>query len=102
MGPDPRYDLLFESVKIGPKTAPNRFYQVPHCTGAGYPHPHTLAALRGMKAEGGWGVVNTEWCTVHPSGDTTPSNSARMWTDEDDRTNALMTEAVHEHNALAG
>ena len=35
MGRNPRYDLLFEPVKIGPKTAPNRFYQVPHCTGAG-------------------------------------------------------------------
>ena len=32
---DPRYDILFEPLKIGPLTAKNRFYQVPHCTGMG-------------------------------------------------------------------
>ena len=30
-----RYDVLFEPVRIGPVTAKNRFYQVPHCTGMG-------------------------------------------------------------------
>ena len=33
---DPRYDILFEPVRIGPVTARNRFYQVPHCNGMGY------------------------------------------------------------------
>ena len=33
---DPRYDILFEPVQIGPVTAKNRFYQVPHCTGLGW------------------------------------------------------------------
>ncbi len=32
---DPRYDILFQPMKIGPVTAKNRFYQVPHCTGSG-------------------------------------------------------------------
>lgn len=32
---DPRYDILFEPLKIGPVTAPNQFYQVPHCNGMG-------------------------------------------------------------------
>ena len=32
---DPRYDILFEPLAIGPVTAPNRFYQVPHCNGGG-------------------------------------------------------------------
>ena len=54
---DPRYDILFEPVTIGPVTARNRFYQVPHCTGMGWQRPRTLAAMRGVKAEGGWGVV---------------------------------------------
>ena len=99
---DPRYDVLFEPVRIGPVTAKNRFYQVPHCSGSGYRFPHTLAAMRRVKAEGGWAVVNTEWCTVHPSSDTTPTASARLWTDEDIETNALMTAAVHEAGALAG
>jgi dimethylamine/trimethylamine dehydrogenase len=58
--------------------------------------------MRGVKAEGGWAVVCTEWCTVHPSADTTPTSSARLWTEEDVRTNALMCEAVHRHGALAG
>jgi dimethylamine/trimethylamine dehydrogenase len=99
---DPRYDILFEPVKIGPVTAKNRFFQVPHCNGTGYRYPHTQAAMRGVKAEGGWAVINTEWCSVHPSGDTSPSSSSRLWTEEDVRTNALLTEAVHRHGALAG
>ena len=31
MARDPRYDILFEPVRIGPVTAKNRFYRVPHC-----------------------------------------------------------------------
>src|SRR5215471_12769913 len=99
---DSRYDILFEPVKIGPKTAKNRFYQVPHCTGMGASYPHTLAAMRGMKAEGGWGVVNTEYCSIHPSSDDTPFAHCRLWNDDDIRDLALTTEAVHAHGALAG
>ena len=33
---DPRFDVLFEPAKIGPVTAKNRFFQVPHCNGMGY------------------------------------------------------------------
>jgi dimethylamine/trimethylamine dehydrogenase len=102
MARDPRYDILFEPVKIGPKTAKNRFYQVPHCTGMGSGYPHTLAAMRGMKAAGGWAVVNTEYCSIHPSSDDTPFAHCRIWNDEDVRDLALMTEAVHAHGALAG
>ena len=61
-----RFDILFEPVRIGPVTAKNRFYQVPHCTGSGSERPRTLAGLREVKAEGGWAVVNTEYCTIHP------------------------------------
>ena len=32
---NPRYDVLFNPVPIGPVTAPNRFYQTPHATGMG-------------------------------------------------------------------
>ena len=52
---DPRYDVLFEPVKIGPLTARNRFYQVPHCSGMGYRYPNAEAHMRGIKAEGGLG-----------------------------------------------
>ena len=99
---DHRFDLLFEPVRIGPVTAPNRFYQVPHCTGIGYKKPQTLAALREVKAEGGWGTVCTEYCSIHPSSDDDPFPSASLWDDEDIRSLSLMTEKVHAHGALAG
>ncbi len=54
MARDPYFDILFEPVKIGPVTTKNRFYQVPHCSGMGNRMPNSLAAMRGMKAEGGW------------------------------------------------
>jgi dimethylamine/trimethylamine dehydrogenase len=102
MSRDPRYDILFEPVQIGPVTAKNRFYQVPHCTGNGWLRPRMLAGLRRVKAEGGWGVVCTEYCSIHPSSDDLPYPSASLWDDTDIRANALMTDAVHEHGALAG
>jgi len=96
-----RYDILFEPVKIGPTTAPNRFYQAPHGSGMGYRHPESLAAMRGVKAEGGWGVVCSEYTTIHPSMDDTPSPFATLWTDDDIRANALVADAIHEHGALS-
>jgi len=99
---DPRYDILFEPVRIGPVTAKNRFYQVPHCTGTGWLRPRMLANLRSTKAEGGWGVVCTEWCSVHPSSDDLPYPNASLWDTGDVRAHALMTDQVHEHGALAG
>lgn len=99
---DPRYDILFEPVKIGPVTAPNRFYQVPHCTGMGWQRPRTLAEMRGIKAEGGWGVVCTEYNSIHPSSDDLPHPSASLWDDSDIRAHRLMTDKVHEHGSLAG
>jgi dimethylamine/trimethylamine dehydrogenase len=99
---DARHDILFEPVPIGPVTLPNRFYQVPHCTGFGVTKPFTQAAHRGMKAEGGWGAVCTEYCSISPTSDDEPYVSARLWDDEDVRALRLMTEAVHAHGALAG
>ncbi|MEM7375936.1 MAG: FAD-dependent oxidoreductase [Pseudomonadota bacterium] len=99
---DSRYDVLFEPVRIGPVTAKNRFYQVPHCTGMGYLRPQTLAAMRGVKAEGGWGVVCTEYNSIHPTSDDLPHVSAALWDDSDVRAHAQMTDLVHAHGALAG
>jgi dimethylamine/trimethylamine dehydrogenase len=99
---DSRYDLLFEPAKIGPVTAKNRFYQVPHCAGMGWLRPKMAAAMRGMKAEGGWGVVCTEWCSIHPTSDDLPHPNAALWNQDHIRDQALMTEAVHNHGALAG
>ena len=97
-----RHDILFEPVKIGPKTLRNRFYQVPHCTGFGVEKPWTQAAFRGMKAEGGWAAVCTEYCSISPESDETPYVSARLWDDEDMRALQLMTAKAHEHGSLAG
>ncbi len=102
MARDPRFDPLFEPVRIGPVTAPNRFYQVPHCTGMGYQRPQMMAALRGVKAEGGWGVVCTEYCSIHASSDESPYPSASLRDDDDVRNLRLMTDAVHAQGALAG
>lgn len=98
---DPRYDILFESVRIGPVTAKNRFYQVPHCNGMGHAMPEAHAAMREVKAEGGWAVVSTEECEIHPSGDVSPYVEARLWDDDDIPALALMCEKVHAHGALA-
>ena len=99
---DPRFDILFEPIAIGPVVARNRFYQVPHCSGMGYLLPETQAAMRGIKAEGGWGVVNTEYCSIHPTSDDTPYPSVTNWDDGDVAALAIMADQVHRHDALAG
>jgi dimethylamine/trimethylamine dehydrogenase len=96
------FDILFEPVRIGPVTAPNRFYQVPHCNGFGHRMPKGLAAMRGMKAEGGWGVVCTEEVEIHHSSDLSPYFEGRLWNDEDIPALAVMADSVHKHGALAG
>jgi dimethylamine/trimethylamine dehydrogenase len=102
MARDPRHDVLFEPIQIGPKTLRNRFYQVPHCTGFGVQKPRGQAGHRAMKAEGGWAAVNTEYCAVSPESDETPFISARLWDDGDAANLAVMCDEVHEHGALAG
>lgn len=99
---DPRFDLLFEPVPIGPKVARNRFYQVPHCNGLGYREPRALAAMRGAKAEGGWAVVCTEEVEVHPASEVSPSIEGRLWSAQDIPAHALVVEAIQSHGALAG
>ena len=99
---DARHAILFEPVAIGPKTLPNRFYQVPHASGFGSGSPRTQAAFRGIKAEGGWGGVCVEYAPVSPDSDETPAVAADIWDDRDARALGLTAEAVHAHGALAG
>ena len=98
---DPRYDILFEPVQIGPVTSRNRFYQVPHCNGLGHIYPHSEARQRGLKAEGGWGVVSTQEVEIHPSSEWSPYIEGRLWDDGDSKRLGLMVDAVHQHDSLA-
>ena len=96
------YDILFQPVKIGPLTTKNRFYQVPHCNGMGYRDPSAQAAMRRIKAEGGWAVVCTEQVEIHPTSDITPFIELRIWDDQDLPALARIADAIHEGGALAG
>ena len=101
-GRDPRYDILFEPVRIGPVTAKNRFYQVPHCNGGGYRDPSAAAEMRRVKSEGGWGVIFTEQVEIHHTSEITPFIELRIW-DEDDMPGLVkMSDAIHSNGALAG
>jgi dimethylamine/trimethylamine dehydrogenase len=99
---DPKHDILFEPVRIGPKTLRNRFYQVPHCTGFGTEKPGSHARFRAMKAEGAWAAVNTEYAPVSQDSDESPYVSARLWDEDDTRNLAVLCDEVHEHGSLVG
>ena len=99
---DPKYDILFEPVRIGPLVAKNRFFQVPHCNGMGYRDPAACAEMRAVKAQGGWAVVCTEEIEVHYTSEVTPYIEGRLWDDADIPALALMAERVHDCGALAG
>jgi dimethylamine/trimethylamine dehydrogenase len=98
---DPRYEILFEPIQIGPKVMRNRFYQIPHCNGFGSEKPYSQAHFRAVKAEGGFGAVCTEYCSISPESDDTHRVSARLWDDDDVRNLSLMCEMLHEHDTLA-
>ena len=99
---DPRYDILFDPIKIGPVTAKNRFYQVPHCNGGGYRDPSAAAEMRGIKAEGGWAVIFTEQCEMHHSSEIAPFIELRLWDDKDIPQLRKMSERMKSHGGLAG
>jgi dimethylamine/trimethylamine dehydrogenase len=101
MARDPKYDILFEPIQLGPKTMKNRFYQIPHCNGFGSEKPMSQAYFRAMKAEGGYGACCTEYCSIHPESDDTHRVSARLWDDDDIKNLGLMCDMLHEHEALA-
>jgi len=100
MARDPRFDPLFEPMRIGPKTARNRFYQVPHCTGMGRAFPTPSAVSRGIKAEGGWAVVCTEQCDIHQTGNIL--SQVRLWDEKDIAPLARAADQIHAHGSLAG
>jgi dimethylamine/trimethylamine dehydrogenase len=103
MSRDPRYDVLFEPVRIGPKTMRNRFYSTPHSSGLESRAPGAEAYFRAMKAEGGWAVVNTGQTQICPEYDYTGFLVvSRIWDEADVRNWSLMTDRVHAAGSLAG
>ncbi len=99
---DPRHDVLFQPIKIGPKTLRNRFWQVPHCNGAGSDRPGFQAMHRGTKAEGGFAAVFTEVCMVSAESDSMPWVASKLVDKGDIRNLRLMTDEIHKHGGLAG
>lgn len=98
---DPRHKILFEPVKIGPVTAPNRFYAVPHATGHGHTQPNGSIALREMKAEGGWGVVSMQITEIGPDADMANHPMDRIWSDHDVPHHAKQVERIKQHGSLS-
>jgi dimethylamine/trimethylamine dehydrogenase len=100
---DPHHDVLFEPIRIGPKTMRNRFYQTPHADGLNSQFPGAEAGFRGMKAEGGWAVVNTGMTSISPEYDHSGREVvSRIWDDADVRNWGLLCDRIHAHDALAG
>ena len=103
MARNPRYDILFQPVKIGPVTAPNRFYQVPHCTGMGMDLPESLIRHardqgRGRLGRGQHGILLDPFRprTIRPIARRACGMRA-MWLSW-----RKQAEAIHRHGALAG
>ena len=101
MAKDPKYDPLFEPIQIGPKTLKNRFWQTPQCNGAGTIRPGTQGRHRGMKAEGGWGAVSTEACSIAPHTENDPMVVSTLWDDDDVTNLRYMCDEIHKHGSLA-
>jgi dimethylamine/trimethylamine dehydrogenase len=101
MARDPKHDILFEPIQIGPKTMKNRFYQIPHCNGFGSEKPFSQAFFRAIKADGGYAAVSTEYCSISPESDDTHRMSARLWDDDDIKNLSLMCDMLHDRGALA-
>lgn len=95
------HKILFEPVKLGPVTTRNRFYQVPHGLDDGN-FLDVARAIRGVRAEGGWGVVCTGSCSIHPSSDYNYYGLRRLWNDGHVKEQAATAEEIHRHGALAG
>jgi dimethylamine/trimethylamine dehydrogenase len=95
------YDILFTPIKIGPVTAPNRFFASPHSTGHGWTEPNGAIALRAMKAEGGWGTVAVGLTEISPNSDYANHPMERIWDNSDLPRHISQVNAIKKHGALA-
>ncbi|MGI9509264.1 MAG: FAD-dependent oxidoreductase, partial [Geminicoccaceae bacterium] len=88
-------------VEIGPVTAPNRFFAVPHATGHGFSQPQGAAALREMKAEGGWGTVSVQITEVSADSDMANHPIERLWNEDYMPAHHAQVERIKKHGSLA-
>lgn len=98
---DPRFALLFEPLKIGPVTAPNRFAVMPYANGHSYLMPNGAMGVRAMRAEGGWGIVGMQLSEIDPTSDLAGLPYERLWDNEDVAVHAQSVARIHAHGALA-
>jgi dimethylamine/trimethylamine dehydrogenase len=95
------YKILFDPVKIGPVTAPNRFFAVPHATGHSPLMPNGSIAMREMKAKGGWGTVCMQLAEIDPTSDICDLPIEKFWDDQDVTSHRLLTDRLREQGSLS-
>ncbi len=98
---DPRYAPLFEPLKIGPVTAPNRLVSMPHAIGHSYLMPNGAIGIRETRAEGGWGIVAMQLSEIDPTSDLSGLPYERLWDGGDVQAHARSVARIHAHGALA-
>lgn len=96
-----QYKALFAPLKIGPVTAPNRFFASPHSTGHGWTEPKGAIALRAMKAEGGWGTVAVGLTEISPNSDYANHPMERIWDESDIPRHQLQVDEIKKHGSLS-
>ncbi len=101
MSLDPRYAPLFEPLKIGPVTAPNRFAVAPYANGHSFLMPNGARGIRETRAEGGWGIVGMQLTEIDPTSDLSGLPYERLWDDDDVAVHARSVAAIQAHGALA-
>jgi dimethylamine/trimethylamine dehydrogenase len=98
---DPRYAPLFQPLKIGPVTAPNRLVAVPYALGFSDLMPNGAMGFRAMRAEGGWGIVAMQLTEIDPTSDLSGLRYERLWDGDDVRRHAASVTRIKAHGALA-
>jgi mycofactocin system FadH/OYE family oxidoreductase 2 len=100
--PDTDFGPLFEPLRLGHGTAPNRFVFAAHQTNFATHHRFEKrhAAYYGARAAGGAGVIVLEGSVVHPS-DWPYEYVIRGWDERVVEGYRLVADAIHRHGALA-
>ncbi|MFV1566692.1 FAD-dependent oxidoreductase [Phaeobacter sp. JH20_10] len=96
-----QYDILFDPVRIGPVTAPNRFVMMPYANGHSYLMPNGAIGIRETRAEGGWGIIGMQLSEIDPTSDLSGLPYERLWDDGDVKVHAVSVDRIHTHGALA-